>query len=221
VLAADIRPDQSQVALGGPSRIVKIWSTKTGELLHKIKKHTDWVTAIAFSPNGQMLATADRNGGISIWDPDSAQELFTLAGHKSAVTALSWRGDSKLLASSSEDGTVKLWEMDEGKQFKSWTPHGTGALSVSYAHDGNLVTCGRDNSITLWDGTGKKVRDLEKFCNLPLRSVFNFDGTRVFASDFDGQMAAWSVKDGKRIAKLDANPLPTAFKLAAATKVRQ
>ena len=221
VLAADIRPDQSQVALGGPSRIVKIWSTKTGELQHKIKKHTDWVTAMAFSPNGQMLATADRNGGISVWDPDSAQELFTLAGHKSAVTALSWRGDSKLLASSSEDGTVKLWEMDEGKQFKSWTAHGTGALSVSYAHDGNLVTCGRDNSITLWDGTGKKVRDLEKFCNLPLRSVFNFDGTRVFASDFDGQMAAWSVKDGKRIAKLDANPLPTAFTLAAATKVRQ
>ena len=82
VLAADIRPDQAQVALGGPSRLVKLWSTKTGQLQHKIKKHTDWVTAVAFSPNGQMLATADRNGGISVWDPDSAQELFTLAGHK-------------------------------------------------------------------------------------------------------------------------------------------
>ena len=50
VLAADIRPDQSQVALGGPSRLVKLWSTKTGQLQHKIKKHTDWVTAVAFSP---------------------------------------------------------------------------------------------------------------------------------------------------------------------------
>ncbi len=130
VLAADMRPDQSEVALGGPSRIVKIWSTKTGELLHKIKKHTDWVTAVAFSPNGQMLATADRNGGISIWDPDSAQELFTLAGHKAAVTALSWRSDSKLLASASEDGFVKLWEMDEGRMVKNWTAHATGVLSV-------------------------------------------------------------------------------------------
>ncbi|HTL19062.1 MAG TPA: c-type cytochrome domain-containing protein [Patescibacteria group bacterium] len=82
VLAADIRPDQSVVALGGPSRLVKIYSTKNGELVHKIKKHTDWVTAVGFSPNGQLLATADRNGGISLWDPDSAQELFTLPGHK-------------------------------------------------------------------------------------------------------------------------------------------
>src|SRR5439155_5994821 len=123
VLAADIRPDQSQVALGGPNRLVKIFLTKTSEMQHKIKKHTDWVTAVAFSPNGQMLASADRNGGISVWDPDNAQELFTLAGHKSAVTALSWRGDSKLLASSSEDGTVKLWEMKEGKQVKDWSAH--------------------------------------------------------------------------------------------------
>jgi len=208
VLAADMRSDQSEVALGGPSRIVKIWSTKTGGLLHKIKKHTDWITAVAFSPNGQMLATADRNGGISIWDPDSAQEIFTLAGHKAAVTALSWRSDSKLLASASEDGTVKLWEMQEGKPAKSWTAHGAGVLSVSYGHDGNLVTCGRDNAVTLWDGTGQKLRDLEKCCDLPLRAVFTGDNVRVVASDFDGQVAVWNVKTGRKAGSLDANPYP-------------
>jgi hypothetical protein len=50
VLAADIRPDQSQVALGGPGRLVKIFSTKSGEMQHKIKKHTEWVTAVGFQP---------------------------------------------------------------------------------------------------------------------------------------------------------------------------
>ncbi len=221
VLAAHIRPDQSLVARGGPSRLVKIWSTKTGELLHKMKKHTDWVTAVAFSPNGQMLATADRNGGISVWDPDSAQEIFSLAGHKAAVTALSWRGDSKFLASSSEDGTVKLWEMDEGKPVKSWTAHATGALAVSYAHDGNLVTCGRDNAVTLWDGTGKKLRDLEKCCDLPVRAVFSFDGARVLASDFDGQVAVWNSKTGKHAGNLDVNPLSSSAKLAVVQSASQ
>ena len=186
VLAADIRPDQAQVALGGPSRLVKIWSTKTGQLQHKIKKHTDWVTAVAFSPNGQMLASADRNGGISVWDPESAQELFTLAGHKSAVTALSWRGDSKLLASSSEDGTVKLWEMQEGRQMKSWTAHGPGALCVSFAHDGQLVTCGRDLAVTLWNANGGKVRSFEFSGDLPIRAAFSYNDKRVFATDFAG-----------------------------------
>lgn len=216
VLAADLRPDQAQVALGGPSRIVKIWSTKTGEIQHKIKKHTDWVMAIAFSPNSQMLATGDRNGGISIWDPDSAQEIFTLASHKSAVTALSWRSDSKLLASSSEDGTVKLWDMDSGKPVKSWTAHAAGVLSVNYDHADLLVTCGRDNAVTLWDHSGKKLRDLEKCCDLPLRASFSSDGKRILASDFGGRVMVWNVADGKRIGSLDANPLPATKPLSVA-----
>jgi hypothetical protein len=216
ILTADLRPDQSQVAVGGPSRLVKLFSTKTGQLEHKIKKHTDWVTAVAFSPNGQWLATADRNGGISIWDPDNAQELFTLAGHKSAVTALSWRGDSKLLASSSEDGALKLWEMQEGKQVKNWTAHGSGTLSVSYSHDGRLVTCGRDNAVNIWDGNGKKLKALGFSGELPLRAVFSEDGKRVFTTDFSGRVLVWNTDDGKQIGELDANPLPAAHRVAAA-----
>ena len=206
VLAADIRPDQSLVALGGPGRLVKLYSTSTGELLHKIKKHTDWVTAIAFSPNGQVLATGDRNGGISLWDPDSAQELFTLAGHKSAVTSLSWRQDSKLLASSSEDATVKLWSAQEGKQIKSWAAHAGGALCVSFARDGRLVTCGRDDAVVLWDANGSKKGRFDFDGDLPIRAVFNDDGSRVIATDFSGHCAVWTVSDAKRLRELDTNP---------------
>ena len=219
ILTADIRPDQSQVAVGSPSRLVKIFSTKTGELQHKIKKHTDWVTAVAFSPNGQMLATADRNGGISLWDPDNAQELFTLAGHKSAVTALSWRGDSKLLASSSEDGTVKLWEMQEGKQFKSWSAHGPGVLCVNYSHDGRLVTCGRDNNVILWDANGGKIRSIATTNDLPLRVTFSYDDSAIFTSDFSGHMTAFTAKDGKLLGELDVNPLPQSEKGTASKRV--
>lgn len=219
ILTADIRPDQSQVAVGSPNRLVKIFSTKTGELQHKIKKHTDWVTAVAFSPNGQMLATADRNGGISVWDPDNAQELFTLAGHKSAVTALTWRGDSKLLASSSEDGTVKLWEMQEGKQFKSWNAHSSGTLCANYSHDGRLVTCGRDNKVTLWDANGGKIRAITSTNELPLRVTFSHDDTMVFASDFSGHITAYSAKEGKLLGELDANPALPSNKGTSAKRV--
>jgi WD40 repeat protein len=221
ILTADIRPDQSQVAVGSPSRLVKIFSTKTGEVQHKIKKHTDWVTAVAFSPNGQMLATADRNGGISIWDPDNAQELFTLAGHKSYVTALSWRGDSKLLASSSEDGTVKLWEMQEGKQFKSWNANGPGVLCVSYSHNGQLVTCGRDNNLVLWDANGGKIRSVTTTNDLPLRVTFSHDDSNIFTSDFSGHITAYTVKDGKLLGELDANPSPPSAKATPPKRVAE
>ncbi len=218
VLAADIRPDQSQIALGGPGRLLKIYSTKTGELQHKKKKHTDWINAVAFSPNGALLASGDRNGGIAIWDPENGQELFTLAGHKSSVTALSWRGDSKLLASCSEDGTVKWWEMQDGKQAKTWEAHKGGVLSVSYTHDGRLVSCGRDGRVTVWNADGSKARSLETGSELPLRATFNHDGSRVLATDFTGHTAVWKTADGKRVGELDCNPLPLTEQLVSAEK---
>ena len=218
IQAADMRPDQSQVAVGGPNRLVKIWSTKDRTVQFKIKKHTDWVTAVAYSPNGDMLASADRNGGISIWDPDNGQELFTLAGHKAAVTALSWRGDSKILASSSEDGTVKLWQMQDGKQLKSWTAHAPGVLSVSYSHDGRFVTCGRDGAVVLWNANGGKVRKLDFLGELPLRAVFSHDDQRILASDFSGATGVWRATDGKRVGGLEANPaVQSASTIPAAT----
>jgi hypothetical protein len=52
VLAADISSDQTLVALGGPSKKVRVYSTKTGEMVYELKKHTDWVYSVAFSPDG-------------------------------------------------------------------------------------------------------------------------------------------------------------------------
>src|SRR5437660_9333467 len=216
VLSADISADQTKIASGGPSRLVKIYSTQTGELLHKMKKHTDWVNAVAFSPNGEMLASADRNGGIAIWDPENGQELYTLAGHKASATSLSWRGDSKLLASCGEDGAVKLWEMGLGKPVKTWNAHAGGVLWISYTHDGRLITCGRDDEALAWDGSGSKLKTMQYSGELPLRATFSHDGERVFATDFNGRLIAWNTKDGKQLRELDTNPLPVSERLQKA-----
>ncbi|MBI5395178.1 MAG: hypothetical protein HZA91_07770, partial [Verrucomicrobia bacterium] len=139
VLAADISADQKWIVLGGPSRMVKIFSTKDGTLAHKMKKHTDWVTAAEFSPDSKLLATGDRNGGLVVWESERGEEFYTLTGHKAAITSVCWRSP-EVLVSASEDGTVKIWTMDEGQQAKNWTAHGTGTLALRAAHDGRMVT---------------------------------------------------------------------------------
>jgi hypothetical protein len=219
VLAADISPDQSKVALGGPDRLVKIYATSNGELLHKIKKHTDWVTALAFSPDGEMLASADRNGGITVWDPDNAQELFTTAGHKGSVTALSWRVDAKLLASSSEDGSIKLWESAEGKASKTWNAHNGGALCVVYSRDGRFVSCGRDGNVITWDANGNKLKTMATGGEIAIRCAWSHDEETVFASDFAGKVQAWEAKSGQLLGQLDPNPLPLGERLANVQKL--
>src|SRR5262245_16117377 len=109
ILSADISADQTQIAVGGPSKLVRVYSTLDGSVLREIKKHTDWVTAVEYSPDGVLLATGDRNGGLFVWEAFTGREYFALRGHTAMITDVSWRDDSNVLASSSEDTTVKLW----------------------------------------------------------------------------------------------------------------
>ncbi len=218
VLAADISADQTQIALGGPSKMIRIYSTKDGQLIREIKKHTDWVTALEYSPDGVLLATGDRSSGLYVWEAFTGREYFSLRGHTAMITDVSWRADSNALASASEDTTIRLWEMENGGQIKAWGAHGGGALAVKFARDGRLVSCGRDHVTKLWDQNGGQQRVFEGFPDIALRAIFTHDAGRVVAGDWTGQIRVWNAADGKLVGNLLANPLPVAERLAVVTK---
>jgi hypothetical protein len=218
VLAADISPDQSQIALGGPGKVVRIYSTRDGKLLHEIRKHTDWVTSLEFSPDGVLLATGDRNGGLFVWEAFTAREYFTLRGHTAAITEISWRPDSNVVASGSEDTTIRLYEMENGNQIRGWGAHAGGVQSVRFGGDGRIVSAGRDRVARLWDGNGGAQRAFEAFPDVALRSTFSHDSARIIAADWTGQIVVWNATDGKRIGTLTANPPSVAEQLALAQK---
>ena len=207
VLAADISPDQSQVALGGPGRNVKVYDTKTGEELHNLKKHPDWLLELAYSPDGTFLASGGRSGGLYLWDPPKGIEFFTLKGHTQAITGLAWRDDSKVLASCSEDGQVILWETAEGKQLKKWSAGDGGTLSIHFDHAGNIVTSGRNKRVSTWAQDGKRLHSYTTFDDLVLNAAFSHDGKRVITADWTGAVTTWdAATDNKKIGALDSNP---------------
>ncbi|PQO36948.1 hypothetical protein C5Y96_07235 [Blastopirellula marina] len=204
VLAADVSPDLSQVALGGPQRLVRIYSTADGSLLHEVKKHTDWVTSIAYSPDGVLLATADRSNGLFVWEADTAREYMNLQGHKEGINAVSWQPDSNVLASASADNEVKLWAMVDGKNIKSFGAHGGGAEWVSYTHDGRMVTAGRDKVAKVWAGDGKELAKTPGFADLALRACFNHDSTKIVVGDWSGEIRVYRVEGMQELGKLKA-----------------
>lgn len=218
VLAADINENHTLVALGGPNRVVRVYSTADGSLLHEIRKHTDWIYAIEFSPDGVLLTTADRSGGLFVWEADTAREYLNLRGHGGGVRDVSWRLDSNLLASCGEDGSVRLWEMNNGKQVKSWTAHGGGTQSVKFARDGRLLTSGRDRTIKIWDVEGKELANLGAFNDLALGAVFTHDGARVVAGDWTGEIRLMEVEGAKQIAHLVGNPPTLEMRAEAAVQ---
>jgi len=218
VLAADINAEQTQIALGGPSKVVRIYSTADGQLLGEIKKHTDWITSLQYSPDGVLLATGDRNGGLFVWEAHTVREYLTLRGHTASITDVTWRGDSNVLASGSEDGSVRLWEMENGNQLKTWPAHAGGVQSVHFAHDGRLATCGRDRATKLWDQQGKEQRAFPAFADIALQVAVHHDQSRVIAGDWTGEIRVWNAADAKEIGRLSPNPPPLSDRLADARK---
>lgn len=206
VMAADISADQKWIALGGTDKVVKFYSTEDGLLKHSIKKHTDWVTAIEFSPDGKLLASGDRGGNLHVWEAATAQALYTLKGHRGWITALTWRADSQHLVSSSEDATVKLWIVKDEREARNTTAHRDGALFAHAALDGRLVTCGRDNNVTIWDANGGRTRAIAVTNDLPVRAVFTHDAARVIGGDWLGNIYVWNTTNGSLEGSLTLNP---------------
>ena len=134
VLAADINDHIAWSPSAARARSSASTRPTDGQLLHEIKKHTDWIYAVEFSPDGVLLATGDRSGGLFVWEAETAREYLNLRGHTAGVCDVSWRPDCNVLASASEDTTVRLWEMNDGNQIKSWGAHGGGVFCVNYAH---------------------------------------------------------------------------------------
>lgn len=215
VLASDISPDHELIAIGGPNKLVKVFSIN-GELQYEIKKHTEWVTALEFSPDGEYLATGDRNGGLHVWEADSGNEAFTLKGHTKSITAVSWRTDSKILASTSEDATIRTWELKNGKQIKSWSSHGGGTTALEFLRNGNLVSCGRDKVAKLFDQNGKTLKQFNGLPDVAVAVSYCDESKRVLASDWTGQLKVWNAEDAKHIGDLAPNPPRLAERLAAA-----
>jgi len=212
VLAADISPDQSLVALGGPSRLVKIFSAADGHMICKMKKHTDWVTALSFTPDGKELISGDRAGGLSVWDCQG-HELQSVSAHAAGITGIACRGN--IVATSSEDGTVKFWDIVEGKEIKSWHAHNGGVRSVAFTADGHLVTSGRDRLVRLWDVNGAQIKKYDPLDDIAMQATAA--GGKIIAADWTGLVRVWA-QDGTRRGDLESNPPTIAQRIDALNK---
>ena len=220
VLGADISADQSLIALGSSGKVIRVYSTRTGELEYEIpKKHTGWIYCVTFSPDGVLLATGDKNGGVFVWEAETGRQYLQLKAHSRTIRGLSWRSDSNILATCSEDGSIRLWEMENGGQVKNWGAHGGGCMSVEFARDGRLLSCGRDKVTKLWDQNGKQLRAFEAMPEIALQVTFCDETNRAITGDWNGEIRVWDANDGKRLGSLTANPLRLQQRLEASTKL--
>jgi len=134
---------------------VRLYLTLTGQQIGvPLEGHTDYITAIAFSQDGRILATGSRDRTIRIWDGSSGTfSGQVLRSHTSAITALEFSPDGKRLTSAGLDRTIRTWDTS------TWLPasqplrgNSDSVFSLVYMPDGRyFFTGGADRTIIQWN----------------------------------------------------------------------
>jgi WD40 repeat protein len=98
-------------------------------VIHTLRGHSGVVNSVAYSPDGQRLASGSDDQTVKVWDTATGLETLTLTGHVGSVECIVFSPDGHLLASASEDGTVKVWDArplePEQEEIERWIGSGT------------------------------------------------------------------------------------------------
>ncbi len=119
------------------------------------------VTALAFSPDGRLLAVAAGNTTpvIQVWDVAKGELRATLPGHRTYITALVFWRDGQTLASASTDQTVRLWDLERGVTRRILRGHELEVRSLALLDDQTTLLSGaKDGAIFIWDTTVPEPR---------------------------------------------------------------
>src|SRR5207253_495012 len=117
-------PDGKILATATMDALAKLWDVaevlnagiqspvETGkdDELASFAGHTAYVTAVAFFPDDQILASASHDHTVRLWEVASGKELANLKGHTEAIVTIALSPDGMILASGAYDRTVRLWE---------------------------------------------------------------------------------------------------------------
>ncbi len=185
---------------------ISFWDVQTKQRIGQI--FTDYLSqALAFSPDGKILASDSSDNSILLWDVDSRQPIAPpLSGHEAAIARMAFSRDGKRLASLGADGIAILWDVDSGQLGRQLVNDQEPFLvsSLAFSPDGRTLAVGNEMGVVIWDvATGNKLK------TVPLiGSRGGVLGAASFSPDFqtfatvgstDRTVALQSTTDGQQV----------------------
>lgn len=224
VSAVAYHPNNKIVAFGLHGE-VRLYDARTGAPVRKFPGQTGRVTALAFSPNGGILAVASGEPGKSgvvrfhllreNGEPDG--DGPTLTAHTDAIYAIAFSPDGKLFASAGYDRLIHVFDITgarKGMAEKKLTlkDHSDTIYGLAFSTDGKLLASGSaDRAVKVWDTTtGARLYTLGDPTDWVYAVAWSPDGKHLAAAGVDKSVRVWEANrnGGKLVHAVFAHERP-------------
>jgi LPXTG-site transpeptidase (sortase) family protein len=170
--------------------------------------------AVAFSPNGTLLATGGRDNQIHIRDVATGDLIRSIEGHTEWVTSLAFNDTGRVLVSGSKDNSVRTFDLQTGGLMQVITHHRGDITAVDFTPDGEIIASGgRDSTILLHHAeSAQQIAKLDHFGGPVWDLAFSPDGNMLASSSEEGAVWLWGLwsEDGAWLKRLDGHDGPVA-----------
>lgn len=204
--------ESDRVFAAQTDNVVREWDVETGVEVRQIVGHTTSVTlGVAFSPDGQSIASGGTEAPIRLWNRDSGEQVRMMEGHGGGTATVAFTPDGERILSTrgAPKPSAQLWNATTGELERSfeWT---TGwPMCAALSKDGTrLATGGQDARVRVWDvASGNVVRTLTGPAAWVMSVAFSPDGTRLASggSSFAPIVSLWDLTTGQSLHTFELN----------------
>jgi WD40 repeat protein/serine/threonine protein kinase len=169
-------------------------------------QHSDAVGAVAFSPDGLMLASGSKDKTIQIWDLATGKSIRTFEGDSSTIWSVAFDSNGTRLATGTGFWRVMLWDLKTGQAIRS-LDHAASVWSVAISHDGQLIASGSgDKTTKIWDAVnGRLIHNLPDHTDFVYSVAFSPDDKTLVSASKDKKITIVDVATGRLLKTIDGH----------------
>jgi WD40 repeat protein len=214
LLGLDEPEIQSFIDSARPSRAAPWLNPKTpcltaagGHLVRSLQGHTNNVTGVAITPDGQFAVSGSRDNTLKMWELATGEQVRSLEGHTEDIYCVAITPDGQFAVSGSFDRTLKVWEIATGEQVRSMQGHTGGVHCIGITPDGRFAVSGsRDETLKVWElATGKEVRSMQGHTEWVRCVGITPDGHFAVSGSDDNTVKVWELATGDEVRCLEGH----------------
>jgi len=189
-------PDKEKLGIINSEYKLEVINMITGQLLYTIEQHEDWVRNIAWSKNGQYLATASDDMMVGVWNAETGEMLHFLSGHEDWVRDVDFAPDSKTLLSVGDDGVVRAWDVETGNQLSIGDKIENFIMTVDWSPGQTYIaTQDSEGFLSIWQSNNNK-QVFKSNGNTQEGSVKWLDDKNLTVISIEGEVFNWNANSG-------------------------